>query len=348
MADGAGSGRVQSIQLLRALAALVVASLHLAFGFADHVGPGLGLSALEHRHGQLAQVAVDVFFLVSGFVMVVSADRLFGQPHGTRQFLTRRLVRIVPSYWIATLLLAGLLWAPAQPPEAGALLWSLAFVPQWQAGNAQPLPLLWPGWTLLYEMAFYLLFGLGVWAGRRASVMISAAGLVLLAAIGLFVTPEGPVAFALTRPLVLLFLPGLALALWRGRGGRLALWLRLALAGAAIAVLLLAPASPPAGQSLIWTGLPALLLFLAAVGGDWRVPCGRLVDEAGNASYALYLLHVPLAHLWAATYPGRLFALGPWAYFLGLLGSTLVASLLFWRFVERPLTRWLNSRLLRS
>src|SRR5262245_35338643 len=88
----AGSSFV-SIQALRAIAALLV--------FAEHAANTL---VWEHKiewfpHVPYGPFGVDLFFVISGFVMVYSSERLFGQPNAPIQFFARRIARIVPLYW---------------------------------------------------------------------------------------------------------------------------------------------------------------------------------------------------------------------------------------------------------
>ncbi len=67
-------GKIAAIQLLRALAAFTVAAGHIAFGFADHIGQGLGRAWPSQVSGQVSgQLAVMLFFIVSGYVMMVAA-----------------------------------------------------------------------------------------------------------------------------------------------------------------------------------------------------------------------------------------------------------------------------------
>lgn len=97
---------------------------------------------------------------------------------------------------------------------------------------------------------------------------------------------------------------------------------------------------------LLWSGLPALLIALAALSGPLAVPAAGFVNRAGDASYALYLLHVPLAWFWLWFW-GRLpgFDAGPWDYLVSALAACIATSWLFHRWIERPMTLALNRRL---
>lgn len=341
--------KVLSIQLLRALAAGVVALAHLAYAYADHVGPGLGLPPGD---GQAAQAAVVLFFLISGYIMVVSSAPLFGAARAARRFWLRRAIRIAPPYWLATGLLLGIMAWQGRTVDPGELWRSLALVPYYAEAGRPPQPLLWPGWSLFYEAVFYFCFGLGLAFGKIRAVLLASGLLAALVVLGMLAEPtsallNAPI-FGLTRPLLLLFIPGMALALWVEKGGVIAMPVRLALAVLVLPTLLFLPMPESEARLsfayLVWAASPALLLFLAVVGGPLRLPrfLATLAEALANASYAIYLLHLPVAMLLPLIYPGRLYDLGPWFYLATLVGGTLVASLAFYALVERPMTKALN------
>jgi peptidoglycan/LPS O-acetylase OafA/YrhL len=346
----APDGKVVSIQLLRAIAAVVVAAAHVAFGFADHLGPGLGLPA-EWRGEREAQGAVMLFFIVSGYVMVESSQGRFGTPGARGHFWRRRFIRIMPPYWLASVLLAAVLIViHGRAVDPGQFLPSLVLWPEWpDRGELRPFLFLWVGWTLIYEMAFYFVFGLFLhWPRERAIMGVTG---VLAAAIvaGTWVPPVDPLVFALTRPLPVMFVAGMALALWRGRDRALAAgWRWLALVALIPAIMLgPVPAEPTAAgwDYLAWAGMPALLIALAVLGGPLALPRSDWINRAGDASYAIYLLHVPLAWFWLWFW-GRLpfFDAGPWDYLVSALIATIIVGWLFQRWIERPMTLALNRR----
>ena len=338
--------KVEAIQLLRAAAAATVAILHMAFAFADHIGPGLGFDGANPQ-GSSGQTAVALFFIVSGYVMLVSSAQLFGQTGAARTFWTRRLVRILPSYWLASTLLALVFLAIGSKIEPGRFATSLFLLPiDSSSFVARPLFFLWPGWTLFYEMVFYLLFGIAIAVGRRLAATVVTAAIAVLVGTGMSLEAGPAWLISLTRPVSLLFLVGLALAIYRERGGQLPPWSR-ALAAALGGVtwgLLPAPSDPAAlgFDYLLWAGLPALLLAVALLAGPLRLPFFPAIDRLGDASYALYLLHVPLAHAWINLFPLRL---GAWPFLISLVVLAYGVSLIVHSHVERPLLRWLKARL---
>lgn len=349
MAGTARQDKIIAIQLLRGIAASGVAIPHIAAGFADHIGTGFGF---ELYPGHIGQSCVALFFVVSGYVMIVSSRRLFGQRGGSAEFWTRRLVRITPPYWLATAALVAVFLFLGRPVDLGEVGLSLAFVPYWpDDGSLRALPFLWPGWSLFYEMVFYGLFGLFVWAGRNHAVIAASVGLVLLSLMGVFLPPENAFLFTLTRSVGLLFIGGMVLAVMREEGIVFHPLIRIAVLIASILcfALLPAPATPDSMDLAytLWCGLPAFLLFLAVLGGELTVPVPRLFDRLGDKSYAIYLLHVPIAWLWIWAYQKALHPEGPWGFFLTAVLLTYVASYIMFRWVERPMTAWLNQRLSR-
>lgn len=149
---------INNLQVLRALAAISVVLFHIidtAFTYA------LDTHELKFLAGWGA-FGVDLFFVISGFVMFHSQIQ-----HRTTPgvFFKKRLIRVVPIYWTLTLLVIGayvllpVLFRGLQITPSWALS-SFAFISWWWAGSQ---PVLYVGWTLEWEMAFYLLFAVSLW-----------------------------------------------------------------------------------------------------------------------------------------------------------------------------------------
>jgi peptidoglycan/LPS O-acetylase OafA/YrhL len=346
--DSRHEGKVEAIQLLRFGAATAVALPHMAFAFANHIGPGLGLGPdLLNSANHASQLAVAVFFVLSGYVMVISSRQLFGRPQARRLFWSRRCIRILPPYWLASGLLAVVLLAIGEQVDLKALGVSLALVPVSSATFAgRPEFFLWPGWTLLYEMVFYLTFGLALTAGKWRTAITTLVLIAALVVAGQWVAPHTPWLFSLTRPILLIFLGGMGLALLRESGWTVPPLLRWLAALLAIVAWQAIPAPADAvglGMGyVVWVGTPALLLAVALLGGELRLPWAPAINRLGDWSYALYLLHVPLAHAWINLFPLRF---GAWVFLLSLVVVTYAASFLAFQYVERPMTRRLNALL---
>jgi exopolysaccharide production protein ExoZ len=166
---------------------------------------------------------VDLFFVISGFVMVLTTHG----KHTTRaEFMRRRIVRVVPLYWALTLLtVLCVLLAPGlfrtTSIEPAHVVQSLLFIPHLSPSFPKEMwPVMVPGWTLNYEMFFYACFALAM--GR---VWWLVAGFVGLFVFGLIVQPSNDILAFFTRYLILEFVAGAILAkLWFAAGSPLPAW----------------------------------------------------------------------------------------------------------------------------
>ncbi|WP_248313152.1 acyltransferase [Bosea sp. F3-2] len=346
---------IYSIQVLRALAAFMVA-IH-------HVQPDAAVLAAQaglsfSRSDLLPWMAgVDIFFVVSGFIMVHASQDLFGRAGAWREFLKRRLARIVPLYWAMTtlFLLVGLA-VPAVlnsgVPNLAQILGSYLFWPVVSTqGLVQPVYSL--GWTLNYEMLFYALFAAGLALPKRWT--LPAVILVLAALVGME-SLSGPLSLPFAfwgQPIVLEFAAGMGIAVLRRRGLRLHGALRVAVAIGGVAVLIAAaqlPGTDGPWSSVLWRGGAAVLLMLAAgCGREGIVPPKPIMALAavGDASYALYLVH-PFVIRGMREVALRIGLHAPMPYIVLALTGAVVAAVLLYRFFEKPATRlvrrWLGSR----
>lgn len=336
-----------NIQALRALAATMVVWVH-----AQEVLPSMAIPAWAASFGY---GGVDLFFVISGFIMAYTTA---GRPARPLDFLLRRLKRVAPLYYAVTLVVvAAALIAPQAFRGTAAslsdLLQSVLFIPfEKQPGRIYPLYFL--GWTLNYEMAFYLLFSLGLLlpAAFRTPVMVGV--LLLLAAVGTQIDSQhtaGVAAYVYTRPIILDFGAGMVIAALartslQARVAPGICWAAMALAALWFvgggAVLPYAPeaAAPPTATFLRF-GVPSILLVSAAIvlerqGRVLRSPPLQLL---GDASYSLYLSHF-LIIAPVVVLANRLDA--PNALRPGLtamaMALSLIGGVLVWRFVERPLS----------
>jgi exopolysaccharide production protein ExoZ len=343
------------VQALRALAALSVAFLHAqhdAVNLASRAGTAL---PVPDRLPWMA--GVDVFFVISGFIMVYTSRDLFARRGGPAIFLARRIARIVPLYWLATsLYLAVALVVPSALNSAPPLWWqvlaSYAFVPYTsQDGIAQPVLSL--GWTLNYEMLFYVLMALVLPLRMRASLTMLILVLVGLVAMGPAVAPSQPWGFW-TQPIVIEFAFGVGLGWLRLRGVVLDRPTRICLAlgglGYLAADLTVLGEGFAIMRPLAWGGPAACLVAAAALGAERPAAASRLTRlgvRIGDVSYALYLVH-PFVIRPIAEVSGRMGISGPaglWGFIVVALAAALLASFAVHWVFERPATAWLRRRL---
>ncbi|HEX8168624.1 MAG TPA: acyltransferase [Beijerinckiaceae bacterium] len=348
------------VQVLRALAALSVAMLHAqhdAATLAERTGRAFApVEAFPWKAG------VDVFFVISGFIMVHASARLFGAEGAGRTFLARRIARIVPIYWAVTTLYLAVALAVPEFLNREFLDWSYVaasylFIPVTRPdGLVQPLYGL--GWTLNYEMFFYALFAAAVAWPRKRAVPALAAVLVGLAAAGLLLrlAQPGPLPQPLgfwTDPIVLEFVYGMVLGYLHAEGVRLGPVPRALLSAGAV-MILIAVASLWGVLATPWRalayGVPAAMLVAAVALGRERRDEGRLARigaAVGDASYALYLIH-PFAIragrevVWRSGLAG---IVGPWTFVVLALAASVLAAVVVYRVFERPATAWVRARL---
>ena len=329
--------KVEALQVLRALAAAAVMCFHGASLFEERAGGAwLGPLFRPGYHG------VDVFFVLSGFIIHFAASGA----RGSREFLLKRFIRLYPVYWVVTGLLL-VAYAAAPTPEMAhkgdphVVLDSVLLLPC-------PRHVVGVAWTLVYEVWFYLLFGLLFFRSRLLFYAALSGWSALAWANALCGWRFESFALeSLLRPIVAEFLIGGLAAVvftrFRGRGAGFALGVGAAgLAGAwAAEIAGLRPWSVPA------FGLPSALLVYGGAALRWRWP--RWLVFLGDASYSLYLIHGTLISmlLKLAAWAGWLtLAAGP-AGQLAIYAATLGGAALFHRLVEAPLLaacrrRWLR------
>lgn len=331
-----------SIQLLRFLAALLVVFNH-SVHFVDEVDT-VALDQGIVYLGRFGQAGVHIFFVISGFVIAYSSATRFGSLSGARQFLWRRILRIYPIYWVYGFVGLGMaLVSQGEPSLEGRDLWgAMILLP-----NASS-DLVFTGWTLSYEIFFYLCFAsvfiLPFWP---ALVTLSLAFLALVA-IGLIVGFQDPFMRLATGPVLVEFvvgawIAGLALADPRPRPRLGALALGLGLGGF---VLGLAGDYNRLPHAISW-GVPSALIVLGFVlrerAGRLPAAVGRL-SWLGDSSYSLYLTHAvllpPLVALLVSTR-----ALSPTTsvvVMIALIPVCVLAGLIAYERVEKPLLQRLK------
>jgi peptidoglycan/LPS O-acetylase OafA/YrhL len=343
---GRPSAPVNSIQILRAIAALGVVALHVGHEGATRLGARNPLPDFS-----AGAAGVDLFFVISGFIMVYASDALFARAGAAGYFFTRRLARIVPLYWAAT---AAALVCFVVLRYAGSLeqlSWqtlaaSLLFVP-WPRPDGMMLPVHILGWTLNFEMLFYAVFAFALMLPRRSAVVAVTALFLGLVAIGrAFALPQ-PFAFW-CDPVILEFCFGMLIALAYREGFRLP---HVAAAGLVIAgFIALALGMMITGwpRLLLW-GAPAAAIVAGAVLTTPREPgaIARVFIFLGDASYSIYLVHwlAILALTGLVAYLRLDIAAAPWGYVAAHAAFALAASVAVYLAFERPVTRALQRRL---
>jgi exopolysaccharide production protein ExoZ len=322
------------IQILRFIAAAAVVAFH-ALG-APPKGFEVAESAVSFALSYGGR-GVDLFFVISGFV-------IFYATHSSKltpaQFLRRRVERIVPLYFIV--IFAVTLLAITLPATFGAADWytprhiikSLAFV----AFTDGDMPVVYVGWSLEYEMYFYLVVALlmaltrDVW--RNTVVMFSA--LAMLGQIPGVAAALGNYAF-FADPMILEFVLGVIVGslFVNGRIG----WPMPVAAGCAIAALLV---TDPANRVIV-SGVPAACMVAAAaylsrrrVDPSWPE---RALARLGDASYSIYLAQVQTVSLASIFVAGLIPTIPPLLLLVVTTCIVVALGLALNILVERPLLK---------
>jgi exopolysaccharide production protein ExoZ len=350
------SERFEGLQILRACAALMVLVYHTLHEMSVFLLYPNARAVVTAFMPWMA--GVDLFFVISGFVMVYASRHLYEETGAWHIFLRRRIARIAPLYWLVTLVFLGTLLIKKNTAEItiSQLLTSFAFFPFPHAnGNIQPVYTL--GWTLNYEMFFYALFACVVGLRWQRAVPTLLIVMALWVAVGFAIPLPQPFEFW-SRPLLLEFGAGALLgALWL-RGVQLSTMSVIILMVTGIFSLILA--SPTGAQTgwnnVFFLGFPCVLLVASVVLGEQEreiimaSPFGFLRNvmiSQGDASYALYLVHPFLVKAFFAVFMemnvvGVLPFGVTFALVLLLCGCV---SVVIYHTLEMPLTRFARALL---
>jgi len=342
--------RLPNVQVLRAVAASMIVVYHCGIETA-RMAAASGADALFDIEPWGA--GVPLFFAISGFIMVATTTDNFGSRASAADFMRRRLIRIVPLYWlVTTFALAVVLVAPqlmkAPPGDYLYIAASYLFFPYTRLGG-DVRPLATPGWTLNLEMLFYVVFALALLFPRRAGLSFLFGSLGLLVAAQVAGVLPGVALNFWGDPIVLGFLLGAAVGIAYVKG------LRLSFAAAlSLAVLGFAALAHPYGADLreddLFRRLAAAVPAAAVLAGfalapqlDERRRRWWLALAIGDASYSLYLVHEFLLRAFHIAWGKVLIGAVPLWVFVpaGIVISITAALVLYWMF-EKPVTRWLN------
>ena len=340
-----GKATLYNIQGLRGIAALIVVMAHVSGtdGFEERV---FGTSWTSWSNLP-ANTGVDLFFVISGVIMVITTWRAFDEPGSSRRFLLRRVARIYPLYWLVnTAVVALFLVSPGSvgfdDGNSATILQSYFLLPQ--DGR---LPVL-VAWSLVFEMYFYVVFAVALVLGRSRLAWVIGAWVVLTLALSMLASgATNPWVALVASPLSLEFVLGVLIGLAAVHGGfvrpRLVLALGVLSFGACLAFLAFSgwAVFPSDAVRVALVAMPAGLVVYGAIGVEVKrrrvVPA--LVQRLGDASYSLYLMHVPALTLLALVLAGRL-PTAPWVHALTLPVVLLVVvcgALACYALLERPL-----------
>lgn len=326
--------RIDIIQLLRFLGAFCVIVYHSGIA------------------GEFGYFGVELFSFVSGYIMIYSTR----SEQSDKKFLLKRGIRILPLYWLMTLFYYGIIcvrpglsvMSEAKPEY---LIKSMLFIP-FLNSLGYDTPILGAGWTLNYEVMFYLIFFLSMKISHRYRGMIAAGITVLFAAAGCLLPGDHfylnyysnsfllEFSMGIGAFYLLDFISGPASLLTQEQVFRIQ---QLCLNAAALLFLWMIPFGGRIHEvpRFLYPGIPMFLFFCALLLAfkDKRLP-GPLV-ELGNMSYSVYLIEYFTTALFKLT-AGTLSFVPKMLAFLVMVAVTLACSYVSYVVVEKRFTGFLR------
>lgn len=284
-----------TIQILRGLAAILVVVYHLSLGY-EKRGQELIMGGL-FQHGF---AGVDLFFVISGFVIMHTSHRYFSKPTYFGTFLRKRAIRIYPIYWVTLAFIMGgilLLEFITKTPIAylptswSLILSSLLLLPYHPNINGVT-------WSLSFELYYYLVFGLLIVSRKLwpvVAIVLTLSGLAIISPT-LFAGSHR-LFFFFFSPYNLEFAAGV-LAWWLIQRYKLASSRCFLLLGTALVWLLVndGPLVSDAGKRTVLYGVSSFLILVSFTGLEldgWFKPSliTRQLMKVGDASFLIYMLH---------------------------------------------------------
>ncbi|MBD9719533.1 acyltransferase [Raoultella sp. RLT01] len=333
-----------SVQFLRAIAALFVVASHISLK-----GQQYALDSFQWFH--IGGSGVDLFFIISGFIMCYTTHN---KNISFIKFIFARCKRILPLYWLMTLLaLMVYVIAPGLVNSSGgqtSIFASFTLIPNGDKYLVQN------GWTLSYEFLFYFIFGFSL-IFKNKKLIVCSLLIVILVTIGLFLRKESveltPLFDFFTDSILLEFIFGIiCFCIYT----KISISYVKSLTLVSIGSLLMfyqnqyGFINTGIGRTL-HSGLPMLLVFLGAIGLEplLRINKNNLISKIGvllgDASYSIYLTHPfvlsPVAII------GKHFGLltSPLIFSAVLLFSSCLVGVFVYLYIEKPLHNYIKTRL---
>ena len=337
--------KIHSIQVLRGIAALIVVCVHASITLDQYRWPAL----LAPMLGKLGHLGVDIFFVISGFLMVGNTIDKAPGFNSAKIFMQSRLQRIVPLYWVLTTALALILFLfPSlfhqQKFISANVFLSYLFIPSLDSFGVVN-PVLYVGWTLVYEMFFYVVFSFLLCFTRRYIVHLMAFIFISLALLGLLGS-ENILIKTYTNSLILEFIFGCAVAQFYFFSTMTSKFIAFGALIGGVSLLLIFGLYTSYLPRFVYFGIPATLLMTGCIllekNNIW--PKWRFFHRLGDISYSLYL-----SHIFVLPVLGRII-LKPTFFqemptdilFIFMLSCCCAVGYAVYIFIERPIIRFFH------
>ncbi len=364
--------RLESIQVMRGIAAFLVLIFHMDAMFREGAPRSKEVFAFWSR----GFAGVDMFFVISGFIMVYVTQSFMPSIKAAVAFFYDRVTRIYPLWWLSAFIMMAYFYTAygqvAAPDKASGsavlphIVKSLLLLPQ------EADPVLGVGWTLIHEMLFYILFAIGLIFSRKVLPLwlIVWAAIIIACGLTMDILPGRaktmPQLFI--SPLNLEFIMGAFIALWMARSnvpgsGSNSLRVSTIIFGLGLVFFMIAMLSHVGGKGSEFTwkrvgtyGLPCAMMIMGIVGLErhGKLSFPKFLIRLGDWSYSLYLLHIivllSLKRIWIKISPylpeALRWAQKGWldnaAYIVTGILATIIVSALCYRLFEKPSLRILR------
>jgi peptidoglycan/LPS O-acetylase OafA/YrhL len=322
--------RRNNFDIVRLLLAVIVVLVH-----ADDLAGAPALTPMAHLLN--ARLGVECFFVISGFLIFASYERCAT----LKVYFTNRALRILPGYWLATLLCLAVAFCGGHFHVGRFLLANLAFanflapsIPGVFRHNPFGPEMDGALWTIKIEVMFYLVVPVIGWLCRRLNRDLVLVALLLLSIVyralmvghpSLDIQLPGQLSFFMGGTLIYYHLAAFKRFGWSLCGGALLLY-----------------------AAYAWTGwyelrpIPVAILVLAIC---LLLPQVKGPTRWGDFSYGTYVLHWPILQLVIST---GAFAVRPWLALSGSIVLIGICAVLSWNFIEKPALVHAKSRQLRE
>ena len=349
------SDSMLTIDLTRFVAATGVVALHFWQALSSHEGLG------QSDRLDFLTLFVDVFFIISGFVIATVYSARVGTPGAYLDFMQKRIARLLPLHWatlsffVAVALSLSAIGRQSNFPRAydwHCVIPHALFLHAFNTCRSAAFNF--PSWSISAEMALYLAFPIFLFLAKKLRPSLLA--LSALTLLGMYAFSGGPNGnqaqgwtnwtfdFGAIRGLAG-FSFGVALYAYRGALGRVGLAFPFLLA-AFVAFLGLGLS----GIAPMWLAPLAYSIAFFAIASDLsgkEGPGVRRLSGLGQLTYSIYMVHIPVRFIVLVLIGEHLFHLHGGAYILWTVCSALVVLPVAWAsliLLERPARRWLGRR----
>tara|TARA_Y100000591_G_scaffold101443_2_gene86226 strand:+ start:234 stop:1229 length:996 start_codon:yes stop_codon:yes gene_type:complete len=329
MEDGLQS-KIDSLQVLRFFAAYSVMMVHLPIF-------------------QYGMWGVDIFFVISGFIMMYVTE------NSNKHFFIKRIFRIVPLYWLLTffvfiiaILKPGLL--NNTTANFDHLAKSLFFIPfnKNEIGHA---PILFLGWTLNFEMIFYLLFALTLTFFNKKKFLSCSLIIVIFFFFNKFFSEKNFIFSTYANDILFEFIFGMiAFLIWKkykdfNYGNNFFNHVKIL----SLLILITFVSNLANLPRSINYGIPSfiLVLYFVIFLNNFKFP--KIFVTLGDASYCIYLIHPYIVQFFY-----KILMIGSYNFPVQIIFTIIISfvvfaiSILIFKFIELPINRYLKLKFLKN